>query len=318
MRCYDSSPGKAILLAAGVVFGLIPAGLMVYNRKKRKEADEMNCVRMVFPGGKHRAFTMSYDDGVEQDVRLISTMKKYGVKGTFNLNSGLYAAEGTVYPKGQVHRRMTREMCLKTYDPKICEVAVHGYRHPFWNQLPAGTRMLDIIKDREQLESDFDTVIRGAAYPYGAYDGATIDTLRDAGIVYCRTVNATHSFRIPENWLALDPTCHHNDEKLDELADRFLAATDSREPMLFYLWGHSYEFEGMDNWPRIESFLSKIGANADIWYATNIEVYDYVQAFKQLRFSADGKTVVNPSAMPVWFKDEKLTHMVAGGETYRL
>mgnify|MGYP000794294821 CR=1 FL=1 len=52
-------------------------------------------VAMRFPGGKKKALTLSYDDGVEQDIRLIDIMKANGLKGTFNLNSGLYAKEGT-------------------------------------------------------------------------------------------------------------------------------------------------------------------------------------------------------------------------------
>ena len=44
-------------------------------------------VFMRFPGGKLKALTFSYDDGVEQDVRLIEIFKKYGLRGTFNLNS---------------------------------------------------------------------------------------------------------------------------------------------------------------------------------------------------------------------------------------
>ena len=275
----------------------------------------MNRAAMLFPGGRFRAFTMSYDDGVEQDVRLISIMKKRAVKGTFNLNSGLYAAEGTVYPQGQVHRRMTREMCLKTYDPAVCEVAVHGYEHLFWNQIPDGRRTLEIIKDRQTLESDFGRIVRGAAYPYGAYDAGSVEALRGAGLVYCRTVNSTHSFRLPENWLTLHPTCHHDDEKLFELGDRFLALRDPGQTALFYLWGHSYEFEGKNNWDRIESFLDKVGGIADVWYATNIEVYDYVQAFRRLEFSADGARVHNPSAIAVWFWDGKIAHMLAPGET---
>ena len=43
---------------------------------------------MLFPGGKTRAMTFSYDDGVLQDKRLIEMFDKYGVKGTFNLNYG--------------------------------------------------------------------------------------------------------------------------------------------------------------------------------------------------------------------------------------
>ncbi len=36
--------------------------------------------------GKNKAITFSFDDGVEQDVRAIAIMEKYGLRGTFNLN----------------------------------------------------------------------------------------------------------------------------------------------------------------------------------------------------------------------------------------
>lgn len=39
--------------------------------------------------GKKKAITFSYDDGVTQDIRLIELLDKYGLKCTFNLNSGL-------------------------------------------------------------------------------------------------------------------------------------------------------------------------------------------------------------------------------------
>ena len=40
----------------------------------------------VFPGGKKRIVTFSYDDGHKNDERLIGLFNKYGVKGTFHLN----------------------------------------------------------------------------------------------------------------------------------------------------------------------------------------------------------------------------------------
>ena len=39
--------------------------------------------------GKFKAVTFSFDDGVSQDKRLIDLFDKYGLKGTFNLNSNL-------------------------------------------------------------------------------------------------------------------------------------------------------------------------------------------------------------------------------------
>ena len=61
---------------------------------------------MRFPGGLRKAVTLSYDDGVEQDAQLIEILNRNGLKATFNLNSGLFAPEGTKYPTGQIHRRM--------------------------------------------------------------------------------------------------------------------------------------------------------------------------------------------------------------------
>ena len=46
-----------------------------------------------FPGFKLKALTLSYDDGVVQDIRMIKILDKYGIKGTFNVNSGSYLPE---------------------------------------------------------------------------------------------------------------------------------------------------------------------------------------------------------------------------------
>ncbi len=278
----------------------------------------MNSLRLRFPGGKLKCFTMSYDDGVEQDVRLISIMRRRAVKGTFNLNSGLFAADGTVYPAGQVHRRMTLAACKKAYAGSDIEIAVHGYTHAFWDALPGARRVMDIARDREELETAFGRIVRGAAYPYGAYDEDTISALAASGIAYCRTVNSTHCFALPKRFLELNPTCHHNDEKLFELGERFLGETRQREALLFYLWGHAYEFEGNDNWQRIEDFLALIGGQADVWYATNIELYDYVSAFKQLQTTLLGDIAHNPTATELWFAKDERIFRIGAGETLEI
>ncbi len=41
-------------------------------------------------------FTLSFDDGLEQDKRVIRLMRQYGLKGTFNLNAGLFGTRGEV------------------------------------------------------------------------------------------------------------------------------------------------------------------------------------------------------------------------------
>lgn len=276
----------------------------------------MNYIRMRFPGGKAKAFTMSYDDGVEQDKKLISIMRAHSVKGTFNLNSSLFAPEGTVYPAGQIHRRMTLAECRKTYRGSDVEVAVHGYTHPHLETLPSALCAAEITKDREGLEQAFGGIIRGAAYPYGTFNDGVVNALALNDIAYCRTVRSTHGFDIPANWLTLDPTCHHNDGMLMELADKFVSAENPVKPMLFYLWGHAYEFEMYNNWDIIEKFLDKVSGIADVWYATNIEIFNYVKAYESLVFSADGRRVYNPSSMQVFFTVDTDVHAVNPGETY--
>ena len=44
----------------------------------------MLSVFMRYPGGKAKAVTFSYDDGVQQDKRLAEIFDKYGMKATFN------------------------------------------------------------------------------------------------------------------------------------------------------------------------------------------------------------------------------------------
>ena len=52
-----------------------------------------------FPGGKHKVLTMSYDDGKIQDRRLVGIFNKYGIKGTFNVNSGLTDMDIRIKPE---------------------------------------------------------------------------------------------------------------------------------------------------------------------------------------------------------------------------
>ena len=50
------------------------------------------------------------------------------------------------------------------------------------------------------------------------------------------------------------------------------------ENRLFYVWGHSYEFDKDNNWEIIENFAEYVGKREDVWYVTNIEIYDYVNS----------------------------------------
>lgn len=270
---------------------------------------------MRFPGGKKKALTLSYDDGVEQDIRLLSVMNQNDLKGTFNLNSGLYAEEGCLYPPGTIHRRLSRERALEVFGNSGMEIAVHGLRHKDLEQLPSNLCLDEVMEDRRNLEREFGRLVRGMAYAYGAYSGQVVDCLRHSGIAYARTVMATGDFRLPSDWYRLSATCHHRDERLMDLAEMFVEKTPNRTSWLFYLWGHSYEFEADNNWERIETFAAYVGKREDIWYATNIEIHDYIEAYRNLQFSMDGTMVYNPGILPVYFEKGDMIFCAGAGET---
>ena len=261
----------------------------------------MNPQSMRFPGGTPRALTLSYDDGVQQDLRLIELMNATGLRATFNLNSGCFSPEGTVFPQGQIHRRFSRSEALNVYARGPHEIAIHGTMHAHPCTLSAQEREYEFRQDRLNLEAMFSRIIRGAAYAYGEYNEDTISTLRSSGIVYARTVHSTHDFQIPQDFLRLNPTCHHDDPMLFDLLDRFLDPGVCT-PHLFYLWGHSYEFEEHRNWDRIEAFARSAGGRKDVWYCTNQELYTYVQSFRSLIESADRQQLLNPSAIPLYLE----------------
>ena len=273
---------------------------------------------MRFPGGLSKALTLSYDDAVEQDFRLIDIMTAHGLKGTFNINSSQYIPEGYEYPSDKKWgQRMTREKATELYSRNGIEHALHSYTHPRLQTMSAPQIAYEIIKDRETLEEQFGGIVRGMAYPYGTYNDDVIRVLRDCGIVYARTVKATLNFSLPDEWLTWHPTCHHADSHLPELTQKFIegAPNNDQQPWLFYVWGHAYEFVRDDNWHIIENFADQIAAKEDIWYATNYEIWEYIENFKRLVFSLDEKYVYNPTAQTICFMRGATLYTVEAGKT---
>ena len=175
----------------------------------------------------------------------------------------------------------------------------------------------EIIKDRENLEEQFGRIVRGMAYPYGTYSDEVVRVLRECGVVYARTTKATREFGMPAEWLTLHPTCHHNDPTLPDLTKKFIETTihSDQHPWMFYLWGHAYEFVRDNSWHIIEEFAKQISGKEDIWYATNIEIWEYTENFKKLVFSLDERYVYNPTAQTLYFKLNRKLYAVAPGQT---
>lgn len=270
---------------------------------------------MKLKDGKSKVLTLSYDDGVVQDIRLMKILDKHGIKCTFNINTGMYLPEDTV--RERFHGRMKLSEAKALYTNSGHEVAVHGLTHPFLQKLKSDELLTEILEDRKNIEQQYGTLARGMAYPYGTYTREVMDAAAACGICYSRTAKTTQNVRFPENWLEWDPTCHHDEPNFMALAKRFVEEPIHYESdaWLFYVYGHSYEFDLRNNWEVIENFAAFVGGHEDIWYATNIEIYDYVKAYESLQVSVDRSRVHNPSAQDVWFSHRKQIYCVKAGQT---
>lgn len=256
---------------------------------------------MLFPGGKPKALTLSYDDGVVQDRRLVELCNRYGIKCTFNLGSAILGYQGAVtWPNGgsiDISKVGAEEVASLYADQ---DIGGHGLYHSDLNMVGSPLAVYEIIEDRHNLEALSGRLVRMFAYPFGTFRNDVKQALRLCGYEGARTVRSTHTFSIPEDFLEWDPTCHHNDPDLMDLAKQFCSGRFF-DPALFYLWGHAYEFDGDDNWDVIEQFLEYVSAYQEsIWFASNTEILDYVTAYRRLVYAADGSMIHNPSALDVW------------------
>ncbi len=272
-----------------------------------------------FPGGKPKAVTFSYDDGVRQDIRFSGLLNQYGIKCTFNLNShklrgdrALTSAEVTEYILNHGH-----------------EIALHGSNHRAEGTLRPIEGIQDILENRLELEQTYGIIVRGMAYPDSGIsyftNNASYESIRqylkELDIAYSRTLGGDNdSFMLPQDWYAWMPTAHHSNPQIFEYIDKFLRIDMNRrgtrrQPSLFYLWGHSYEFDNNNGWEHIEKICDRLSQKEDTWYATNMEIYSYVTAYHSLVYSADGTRVYNPTLHEIWFDTDGKLYSVKPGET---
>ncbi len=275
---------------------------------------------MLFPGGKTKALILSFDDGMVADRRLVRLMNEYGLIGTFHLNSNKLGTKDY----------LTKEEIKVVY--KGHEVSAHTANHPNLTNISKAAVLFEVGEDRRELERLSENLVRGMAYPFGNCNDSVIEIIRGLGIEYARTVEDTYAFGIPGEFLKWNPTIHQfgkayftpdnpeNDKKelagFYQVVNRFLK-TDSLA--LMDVWGHSWENDGAGNrWTEMENFFKMVSGNPDIYYTTQIGLVDYINAFKNLKFSVDKSMVTNLSSISVFVKMKGKAFNIEAGSTRHL
>ena len=275
-------------------------------------------LEMRWPGGKPKALTFSYDDGVTQDHRLAALFRRYGMKATFNVNSGVLGKAGHLVREGVTvtHNKVPPEEVRTLYDG--FEVAVHTLTHPDMSRLTDEEARREIMEDRKNLEALTGYPVVGMAWPGGSScTNARVKRIAAAcGIVYARgTDHETHRFELPDNPLDWGCSCRHWD--LEPLVEPFLGKPGDR-PWLLSVWGHAYEFDVRGDWDLFESQLRRLSGQDDVWYATNIEVFDYFNAWNGMRCSAEGDLLRNGSCLTLYGRIGESPVTIGPGETVRI
>lgn len=270
-------------------------------------------IEMLFPHGKTKALILSFDDGRTEDRQLVNLMNKYGLVGTFHLNSNKLSTNGYL-TKAEIKQLFVGH-----------EVSAHSANHPGLTTLSKIDVVYEIVEDRKELERLMGYPIRGMAYPFGNYNDAVIDAINELGIEYARTVEDTYNFKIPENFLKWHPTVHQfakaywkpddteNDRK--ELAVFYKTINDfleARDLAILYIWGHSWELG--NKWEETEKCFKLLAHNSDIHYTSQIDLVDYINAFRNLKFSVDKNKVINQSSFTIFFKKKGKSYSVLPGK----
>ncbi len=268
-----------------------------------------------FPQGKRIAVTTSFDDGDECDRRIVAAFNEWGLKGTFNLNSGSLGTSGVKPPDGS-RQKLDRSEVAELF--RGHEVAIHTVTHPWLQKLDPSQIALEVLEDRKALEDIVGYPVRGMAYPFGGYDARVVEILRNLGIVYCRTCHVVSPCFPPADPLLWGSTGHQYAENpsIPEQFEKLYA--NPRYSGVFYVWGHAFEFHDRKDWASLERIFKPLSGKPDVWYCTNIELFDYEEARKRMVIAANRATAFNPSALSVTLNVDGELVDVPGGKTVSL
>lgn len=267
-------------------------------------------IERCYPYGKAKAFNITYDDGILQDVRFVELLNKYGLKGTFNLNSQLMEQEYEwVHETGMVVKRLSVDAALNLYDGH--EIASHTLTHPYMSDKTEEQLLWEIGEDKRRLEEVFGREVAGFGLPFHFYNEKIADCVKRCGFEYGRMSEESRGYSPWEDPYYWRCGIFHLAPELDAFIDGFFRS--SEELALCQIVGHSYDLDAEDLWGKMEKILRRVSEDRDVISLTHLEVVRYIRAMKLAQ--VHDNTIHNPSDVPLWFRIDGEVCCVEPGET---
>ena len=266
-------------------------------------------IKKLYPNGKTKAFNVTYDDGVLQDAEFIGILNKYGIKGTFNLNSQLMIDQfAWFHDCGMVVKRLSIETAQGIYDGH--EIASHTLTHPNMQGMSAEQILREMSQDKDNLENIFRTKILGFAVPFNYYSDLIAECAKIVGFEYARISDMSGGYTPCEDEYFWKAGIFHLSPELESYIDVFLETNE--ELALAQIVGHTYDFDAERNWDRMETLLAKVAADEHIWFATHLELVRYLKTMKMTEVTDE--YIQNNGSMDVWFDIHGNIHCIKPGE----
>lgn len=269
-------------------------------------------VRKLYPYGKKKAFNVTYDDGVLQDVRLVTLLNQYGLKGTFNLNSALLENQfAWTHESGCVVKRLSTDSAVSLYSGH--EIASHTKTHPYMDSLSKEEILHELSEDKANLEKLFGKEIRGFAVPFDYYSERIEQCVKECGFEYARISEESGSFCPQCDFYQWRATVFHCRDGLEEFVQQFIK-TD-QELALLQIVGHSYDLDVENKWDLIETVFKAICQQNNILPMTTVEIIDYLKAMGKAEITC--QYIQNNSDVSLWFAVDQTIHEVKPGARIR-
>ena len=211
-------------------------------------------------------FAFSIDDGTIYDGLTIALFNRFGIRATFNLNSGL--SDYVWYLDGRPIRRFNLEEAVHLYDGH--EVASHTLHHPDLAYLDENAIRYEVGADVENLRNIFHRDVTSFATPFESCGEREISAIREVeGISAIRMSKIDESFSFPRDPYHIKCTCFEIDRALT-LLDAFLSIPGDA---VFVYAGHSYDFALQeDGFPKLERLIKVLIASGKVEFITMAEI----------------------------------------------